>query len=73
MPDADRHRLLFGPYRTPIFNYGDVVICDVRGQVEIVGLSGGRIPWLVRKRGAAKARHGLKQLRMPSGCRGTGL
>jgi hypothetical protein len=39
MPDADRHRLLFGPYRTPVFKYGDVVICDVRGQVEIVGLS----------------------------------
>jgi hypothetical protein len=31
--------LLFGPYRTPVFKYGDVVICDVRGQVEIVGLS----------------------------------
>jgi hypothetical protein len=31
MPAADRHRLLFGPYRTPVFKYGDVVICDVRG------------------------------------------
>ena len=47
MPDADRHRLLFGPYRTPVFKYGDVVICESRGQVEIVGLSGGRIPWPV--------------------------
>jgi hypothetical protein len=28
-----------------VFRYGDVVICDVRGQVAIVGLSGGRIPW----------------------------
>jgi hypothetical protein len=44
MPDAYGHRLLFGPYRTPVFKYGDVVICDMRGQVEIVGLSGGRIP-----------------------------
>jgi hypothetical protein len=32
-----------------------VVICDVRGQVEIVGLSGGRIAWPVGKRGSAKA------------------
>jgi hypothetical protein len=55
MPDADRHRLLFGPYRTPVFKYGDVVICDMRGQVEVVGLFGGRIPWLVGKRGSAKA------------------
>jgi hypothetical protein len=31
-----------------VFRYGDVVICDVRDQVEIVGLSGGRIPWPVR-------------------------
>jgi hypothetical protein len=55
MPNADRYRLHFGPYRTPIFKYGDVVICDVRGQVEIVGLSGGRIPWLLGKRGSARA------------------
>jgi hypothetical protein len=55
LPDADRHRLLFGPYRTPVFKYGDVVICESRGQVEIVGLSGGRIPWPVGKRGPAKA------------------
>jgi hypothetical protein len=32
-----------------------VAICDVRGQVESVGLSGGRIPWPVGKRGRAKA------------------
>jgi hypothetical protein len=25
MPDADRHRLLFGPYRTLVFKYGDVI------------------------------------------------
>jgi hypothetical protein len=53
--DADRHRLHFGPYGTPVFKYGEVVICDMRGQVEIVGLSGGRIPWPVGKRGPAKA------------------
>jgi hypothetical protein len=55
MPLADRHCLLFGTYRTPVFKYGDVVICDVHGQVEIVGLSVGRIPWPIGKRGRAKA------------------
>jgi hypothetical protein len=55
VPDADLRRLLFGAYRTPVFKYGDVVICEARGQVEIVGLSGGRIPWPVGKRGSAKA------------------
>jgi hypothetical protein len=32
-----------------------VVICEARGQVEIVGLSGGRIPCPIGKRGPAKA------------------
>jgi hypothetical protein len=32
-----------------------VVICDVRGEVEIVGLSGGRIPWLIGKRDQRRA------------------
>jgi hypothetical protein len=52
MHTPENCRLLFGPYRTPVFKYGDVVICDVRGEVEIVG---GRIPWPVGKRGSAKA------------------
>ena len=55
MPIPERCRLLFGPYRAPIFKYGDAVICDVRGQIEVVGLSGGRIPRPVGKRGSAKA------------------
>jgi hypothetical protein len=55
MNDADRFRLHFGPYKTPIFKYGDVVICDVRGEVELVGLTGGLIPWPIGKRGRHKA------------------
>jgi hypothetical protein len=62
MPVPDRHRLLFGPYRTPVFKYGDVVICDVRGQVEIVGLSAGRIPWPVGKRGPPPVRGHVREL-----------
>ncbi len=45
MTDADRFRLLFGPYRTPCFQYGDTVFCEMRGEVTITGLSNGPIPW----------------------------
>src|SRR6476660_1631814 len=40
-----RHRLRYGPYRTPRFRYGSVVHCEMQGQVEIIGLSNGPIPW----------------------------
>jgi hypothetical protein len=53
--DADRRRLLFGPYRTPRFRYGAPFFCAVRGEVTLVGLSAGRIPWPVGQRGSAKA------------------
>ena len=45
MNDADRFRLCFGPYRTPRFQYGKIVWCEVRGEVRIVGLSDAPIPW----------------------------
>jgi hypothetical protein len=41
---------LLGTYHTPSFRYGDVVFCQMRGEVTLVGLSKGRIPWLLRKR-----------------------
>jgi hypothetical protein len=36
---------LVGTYRTPRFKYGATVTCAIRGEVQIVGLSNGRIPW----------------------------
>jgi hypothetical protein len=42
-----RHKLHFGPYRTPRFRYGQKVIDERRGEVRIVGTSAGRIPWPV--------------------------
>jgi hypothetical protein len=44
MLEADRVKLL-GTYRTPRFTYGDAVVWVIRGEVQIVGLSNGRIPW----------------------------
>ena len=40
-----KHRLHFGPYRTPLFRLGQRVDDERRGQVRIVGVSDGRIPW----------------------------
>ncbi len=45
MTKTDRVRLLFGPYQTPEFEYGDVVEDARRGPVKIVELSDGPIPW----------------------------
>jgi hypothetical protein len=44
MRNADRFRL-FGFYLTPRFKYGAIVQDEARGDVVIVGLSDGRIPW----------------------------
>ena len=39
-----QHRLL-GTYQTPQFDYGSSVMCEVRGEVVITGLTNARIPW----------------------------
>jgi hypothetical protein len=41
----DRFKLLFGPYRTPPFRYGQRVTCQVRGLVVVCGLTDASIPW----------------------------
>jgi len=53
-PDAGPPRLL-GSYATPRFRYGAGVVCQARGEVEIVGLTDARIPWPIGKRGRHKA------------------
>ncbi len=53
MNDEQRFALHFGPYQTPQFNYGDVVMDEMRGEVTIYKLSTGLIPWPIGKRGAA--------------------
>src|SRR5262249_41399153 len=41
---------LLGSYATPAFDYGDVVFCERRGDVRIVGLSEAPIPWPIGQR-----------------------
>ena len=45
MASVDRHKLHFGPYRTPRFRYGQRVECAVRGELTIKALSTAPIPW----------------------------
>jgi hypothetical protein len=47
--NIDRHKLHFGPYRTPCFKYGAKVECEVRGEVTIWKLTAARIPWPIGK------------------------
>jgi hypothetical protein len=49
MIDRDRLKLLFGPYKPPRCRRGDVVFCDVRGEVVVRGMSSGRIAWPVTR------------------------
>jgi len=44
MTDADRCKLL-GTYQTPRCYVGEQVICEVRGDVKIVGLTDTPLPW----------------------------
>jgi hypothetical protein len=50
------HRHLLGTYRTPRFSYGSAVMCEVRGEVIITGLTSARIPWPIAKRPGSRGR-----------------
>jgi hypothetical protein len=50
MDDADRYRLLHGPYGTPPFRYGDDAFCERFGDCVLVGLHDAPISWPVGKR-----------------------
>ena len=46
MPDPDKVRLLFGPYKPPPLKRGDVAFCYIRDYpVVVIGWSDARIPW----------------------------
>jgi hypothetical protein len=52
--NAERFRLRFGPYRTPLFRYGATVKDHRFGRVKIAGISDARIAWPYRKKGMPK-------------------
>jgi len=55
MDEQIRYKLHFGPYQPPRFRLGQIVMCEARGQVRIVKVSNGRIPWPIGQRGRAQS------------------
>jgi hypothetical protein len=55
MQDTDRFKLLFGPYETPLFEYGEIVRCECRGEVKIVGITDAKIPWPIGQKGSSRS------------------
>ena len=45
LPDAERFRLLAGPYRMPKCKIGGWLTCRIRGRVRVVAISDGLIQW----------------------------
>jgi DNA-binding XRE family transcriptional regulator len=45
MRDADRLKLLYGPYRPPKVHRGSSLFCEIRGTVIVGGFRDGEIPW----------------------------
>jgi hypothetical protein len=45
MHDADRFRLIAGPYRMPRYRIGRLLRCTIRGEVRVDAISAGRIAW----------------------------
>jgi Ni/Co efflux regulator RcnB len=52
---VDRFKLIAGPYQTPKFEFGDIVFDERRGEVEIVAITDGLIPWPIGKRNDRRA------------------
>jgi hypothetical protein len=62
MTDADRFKLLFGPYRTPRFRYGGTLRCELRGDLVVTGLTDAPVPWpLGKRRGGPRKAPGAAQ------------
>lgn len=45
----DRVRFVGGPYRPPYVPYGEILRCELRGELEVAGYSSGLIPWPIAK------------------------
>ena len=58
MTDADRLKLLFGPYRAPRFRRGGTLRCELRGDLVVTGLTDAAIPWPLGRRPGRNERRG---------------
>jgi hypothetical protein len=55
LPDAERFRLLHGPYAPPKCRIGGWLKCRLRGRVKVVAISDGRIQWPMARRAGGGA------------------
>jgi len=55
MLPRDRYKPHLAPTASPRFRYGSVVMDEARGEVVVVGITAGKIPWPIGKRGRAKS------------------
>ena len=51
LPDAERFRLLHGPYRPPRCGVGGFLTCRIRGRLKVAGLTDTRIQWPYASKG----------------------
>jgi hypothetical protein len=56
MPRRDTDTTLLGAYATPTFQYGDVVMCALRGEVTLLGLRDAPVPWPVGKKAGRRGK-----------------
>jgi len=54
MIDTERYKLLHGPYEAPLARYGTTLFCELRGEVVVTGMSAGRIPWPMTRKGRCR-------------------
>ncbi len=54
MIDAERFKLLHGPYRSPRCRLGGWLVCAIRGRVPVRSISAGRIPWPQTRHGRSR-------------------
>jgi hypothetical protein len=63
MNDAERYKLLHGPYKAPRVRYGKTLFCELRGEVTVDAMSAGRIAWPMDTEGTPAARvHPMRRL-----------
>ena len=50
LPDAERYRLLHGPYLAPKCKVGGWLTCRVRGRVKVAAFSAAKVQWPMAQR-----------------------
>ena len=55
MRQSDRVKLHFGPYRAPYVKRGRRIMCALRGELVVQGMTDARIPWPIGRGGRIRS------------------